>query len=106
MSEEVPVKYDPAAFKYPSAPGWKEPSTSRDAAVKIASKAETLCQRVLIQLDLRGPMTPDECAEYLRETVLAIRPRFSELAKSGAIQKTGKRRLNASGMAAHVWRVA
>ena len=49
-------------------------------------------------------LTADEIAAKLEETVLAIRPRVSELFHAGLIEKSGERRPNASGLHAHVWR--
>lgn len=49
--------------------------------------------------------TADEIAEIVGETVLAIRPRLSELKKLGKIEPTGERGKNASGQSAHRWRV-
>ena len=51
-------------------------------------------------------LTADEIAAKLDEIVLAVRPRVSELFHAGLIEKTGERRLNASGLAAHVWKKA
>ena len=42
----------------------------------------------------------------LGESVLAIRPRFSELRALGQITDTGARRINDSGRSAIVWRAA
>lgn len=87
-------------------PGWKEPTTSRDAAKAMRGRSETLREAVL---DLLGHcvagLTPDEAAGLLNETVLAIRPRFSELSKAGLIVPTGSRRKNESGLAAKVWEI-
>lgn len=85
-------------------PGWKEPTTSRDAAKAIAPRATVLRGRCLEAFRSRGPMTADECAAVLGESVLAIRPRCSELRSEGLIEPTGERRANASGMRAAVWR--
>jgi hypothetical protein len=49
-------------------------------------------------------LTADEIARHMRESVLAIRPRCSELVKSGVLIKLKDRRRNASGMTAHVLR--
>jgi predicted ArsR family transcriptional regulator len=48
--------------------------------------------------------TADEIAAKLGESVLAVRPRVSELFHAGLIEKTGERRANASGLQAHVWK--
>jgi hypothetical protein len=52
-----------------------------------------------------GPLTADEAAAKLGESVLSIRPRISELRARGLIAPTGERRRNASGMRAMVWGV-
>jgi hypothetical protein len=51
-------------------------------------------------------LTADEIAARLGESVLAVRPRVSELFHAGVIEKTGNRRRNASGLLAHVWKKA
>ena len=51
-----------------------------------------------------GGLTADEIAAKLGASVLAIRPRVSELFHAGMIEKSGERRLNESGLAAHVWK--
>lgn len=62
----------------------------------------------MTQLDLLEweQLTTDECASLLEESVLSIRPRFSELRALGQITDTGDRRLNDSGRRAIVWRAA
>ena len=90
--------------RYPIEPGFKEPTTSREAAKAISGRTGLLRESVLTMLRLIGPMTADECASRLHETVLAIRPRFSELLKLELIERTGERRVNASGVKAAVWR--
>jgi predicted ArsR family transcriptional regulator len=49
-------------------------------------------------------LTADEIAAALDESVLAVRPRVSELFHAGLIEKTGERRRNDSGLGAHVWK--
>jgi predicted ArsR family transcriptional regulator len=49
-------------------------------------------------------LTADEIAAALEESVLAVRPRVSELFHAGLIEKTGERRRNQSGLSAHVWK--
>jgi predicted ArsR family transcriptional regulator len=49
-------------------------------------------------------LTADEIAARLAASVLAVRPRVSELFHAGMIEKSGARRLNQSGLAAHVWK--
>jgi hypothetical protein len=90
--------------RYPHRPGSKERGgTSEAAAQGIAPAAPHLRGRVLACLRDRGPATPDECASRLDLDILSVRPRFSELARCGLIQKTGERRPNRSGALANVW---
>ena len=89
---------------YPESPGHKVGGTSRAAAQLMATSAPTIRDGCRVALELLGPMTPDETADLLGRTVLAIRPRFSELKAMGHIEKTGVRRKNASGISADVYR--
>jgi hypothetical protein len=92
-------------FSYPSAPGFKERGgTSEQAANAMQGSARILRDRIFAAL-ARKPMTADECAAALSESILSVRPRLSELAKQNMIERTGERHKNASGMSAHVWRV-
>ena len=92
---------------YPRAPGYKEPTTSRDAAAAMASKSVALRQRVLAAIAAAASgLTADQAAEKVGESVLAIRPRVTELAKTGKIIATGERRMNESRLMAKVWRAA
>ena len=98
-------------FSYPHQPGAKTPGTSTEAAEKIAPRASVLRDRVERLFLTGATLTADECAEALHESVLAIRPRLSELVKMGLIGKSyqgdmPERRKNASGMSAQVWRAA
>jgi hypothetical protein len=89
------------AATYPERAGWTEPTTSREAAESV--DASTLRAAVRECLGEHGAMTADECAAQLRESVLAVRPRFSELRALGEIADTGERHLNRSGKRAVVW---
>lgn len=93
---------------YPDHPGFKEEGTSRDAAGAMKREAENLRDLVLAAIDGAGPrgLTPDEVALRLNRSVLAIRPRLTELGPKhfDKIERTGERRWNASGMKAAVWR--
>ena len=93
-------------FSYPSSPGFKTPGTSQEAAHKIQGKASALRDQVERLFLTGAQMTADECAEALHESVLAVRPRLSELLKMGLLVKTSERRKNASGMSATVLRAA
>jgi predicted ArsR family transcriptional regulator len=90
--------------EYPNSPGYKRPGTSREAAEAIKPRAAILRERSLAALKHR-PMTADEVAAHLGESVLSIRPRITELHELGLIEQTGERRRNASGRMAAVWRL-
>lgn len=97
----------PDLFSYPLSPGSKERGgTSEEAAESIAPRAYTLRGRALNLLRREYPagLTADEIAERCGETVLAMRPRVTELGKLGLIQKTSLCGRNTSGMRARVWR--
>jgi predicted ArsR family transcriptional regulator len=94
-----------STLTYPNHPGAKVGGTSRDAANNMAEHAPTLRERCLDLIALQGDLTTDEAAELLNVSVLAVRPRFSELRALGKIEQTGERRTNASGMTANVWRI-
>ena len=86
---------------YPETAGWKEPTTSREAAATV--DAPTLRAAVRACLKQHGAMTTDECAAHLGLSVLAIRPRFSELRALEEIADSGERHVNRSGRRAIVW---
>ena len=96
------------AEAYPSAPGYKEPTTSRAAAERIRPTAEDLRARVLASIKAE-PKTADAVADALGITLLTIRPRVSELRAQGQIRpkidERGRqvRRRNFSGASAIVW---
>ena len=96
-------------LRYPDTPGFKELTTSRDAADVMKREAENLRDLVLAAIDGSGPrgLTADEVALRLNKSVLAIRPRLTELGPRhfDKIERTGERRWNSSGMKAAVWRI-
>lgn len=91
------------SYQYPKKPGFKEPTTSKEAAQSMVGRAAKLRERCLLELS-NMPGTADEVASALGETVLAVRPRITELFQLGKIVDTGRRRQNASGRKAKVWR--
>lgn len=90
--------------RYPERVGYKEPTTSADAARFIAPRVTGLRKQCLAHLRSHGPRTADETAAELGISLLSIRPRFSELRSMGLIRETGERRDNESGTPAMVWR--
>lgn len=98
--------YGDTPAPYPATPGYKREGPSKDAAQKTAGRAGELRGRVMDEITRAGflGITADEVAANLKETVLSVRPRLSELRKAEQIEPTGERRTNASGMTATVWR--
>jgi len=91
---------------YPESPGFKVSGPSEQAAEAIGSTAKKLRAAVLAQFaQYPGGATADEIAKDLNLSILSVRPRVSELHRSGEIEQTGGRRKNESGMTATVWRV-
>ncbi len=98
--------YTPPA-RYPDVPGAKARDTSFDAAAAIGGHAARL-RRLTLEAMRAAPdgMTADEAAAALGLSVLSIRPRCSELAKTNLIIDSKRRRPNASGRSAIVWTAA
>jgi len=91
---------------YPDAPGFKAHGPSEDAAKAVAGTANKMRAAVLAQMaQYPGGATADEIAKDLNLSVLSVRPRVSELKRTGKIKQTGARRKNESWMTASVWRV-
>ena len=89
---------------YPNWPGFRARDTSKAAADAMAPKAGSLRDRTywIIEASVIG-QTADEVASLMDESILAIRPRVTELARMGLIRDSGHRRKNISGKAAIVW---
>jgi predicted Rossmann fold nucleotide-binding protein DprA/Smf involved in DNA uptake len=76
----------------------------KEAARKIDPHANTLRETAYATISHSSAgLTADEVATRMGETVLAIRPRLTELKLAGRIVRTGQRRKNVSGMNAAVW---
>jgi hypothetical protein len=94
---------------FPQSPGFKSYGTSSDAASAMKRESANLRALVLAVLEQSGPrgLTADEVALKLNKSVLAIRPRLTELGPKhfNRIEPTGERRHNGSGLKAAVWRV-
>lgn len=100
------MSYD--LFSYPHKAGFKDNTTSREAAEAIdrSGRAGTLQHYVLCQFRAGHQMTADEVAGHLEESPLSIRPRVSQLFKLGLIERTGERRNSSGGRPSHVYRLA
>jgi DNA-directed RNA polymerase specialized sigma24 family protein len=97
--------FDEPPSGYPASPGYKESTTSRDAARKIAPRVKTLREQVLVTLQAVWPLglTADEVAAKMGKSILSVRPRLSELRLANEIVPTTARRPNDSGVDATVW---
>lgn len=80
--------------------------TRRESERQIAPERARLQRAVLEAVEQHGPMTANEIAARIGETVLAVRPRVCELSKAGLLRDTGERRSNQSGRPAIVWAAA
>ena len=91
-------------YRYPGTPGFKERGgTSQDAARASREHASRLRPLILRVLADKAMLSTDQTAALLHETVLSVRPRFSELKECGLVKKTDYRVKNASGHTATVW---
>ena len=92
---------------YPDAPGFKVSGPSEQAAEAMGGTANKMRAAVLARFaQYPTGATADEVARDLNLSVLSVRPRVSELKRTGKIKKTIARRKNQSGMSATVWRIA
>ncbi len=89
---------------YPNVPGSKGDTGTSEAAAPTESEAATLRRACWVELRF-GNFTADEIADRLHRSVLAVRPRISELKRMGKIEPTGERHVNASGKGASVWKL-
>jgi predicted HTH transcriptional regulator len=93
---------------YPEVAGFKEGTTSQDAADKIekSGRAATLRFKVLALMQRGFQGTSEDISEALGEQFLAIRPRISELKAQSLIVQTGQRKQMKTGGVGHVWMIA
>lgn len=78
-----------------------DPDTSKAAAQSVNTK--TLGQLVVSALKEVGPMTTEELAAVLQETVVTISPRMRPLVNLGLVRDSGQTRANNSGRKAILW---
>jgi len=97
---------DQMLLPYHGTPGFKEKTTSRDAAYAIAPSAEILRDKIYKTIKNAGPRgkTADEAAEAIGSTPLACRPRLSELRAMDSIKPAkNMRRPSSTGRSSLVW---
>jgi hypothetical protein len=85
MSDDLFAWKPPA--EYPNAPGYKEDTTSKDAAKAMGISASKLRADLLVLFQTAWPagMTADEAAAKIGRSVFAIRPRITEMRKLGQL---------------------
>lgn len=98
--------FDYVQRHYPEVAGYKDRDTSRKAATSMNDRVHMLRGRCLTELRKHphDGLTADETAAAIGETVLSVRPRFTELLQTGKIVDTGRRRKNESGRSAKIWK--
>lgn len=77
----------------------------QEALEFVVTDETPLHDRIMSAYNLRGlaGYTADEAAELLGIGVLTARPRITELFQAGKLRRTGSKRLNRSGLKAHVF---
>lgn len=105
MNEQPDLFDHRAPPKYPDAPGFKEGTTSRDAAKAIAPAAANLREQVYAAIVRAGSagLTADEAAAKCGMDVLNARPRVTELSACKRIKRSGMRRPSSTGTSSIVW---
>ena len=94
-------------YTYPTVVGHRGGDTDKAAAEKLerSGRAFRLRERVetlMASETCRRGLTADEAAQKLGESILAIRPRVTDLKKSGKLADTGVRRKNEGGSSQRV----
>jgi len=93
---------------YGGGAGYKEPTTSRDAARVVTSTLAARQASVLEVIREAGDagLTPEEAAKRMNVDVRVVAPRFTELGPKhlNMIEPTGERRPNDSGLLAKAYR--
>lgn len=95
-------------LSYPSQAGFKEATTSREAAqgIEASGKAELLREAILELYRSGFTGTADDCAHRIGESILSIRPRVAELKARQVLVATGERHRAEGGRSAAVMRLA
>lgn len=81
-----------AGDNYPHCAGFKDHTTSREAAeyMESSGKASIMREKCLSVLSVQ-PMTPKELATHLDAPLDSVRPRCTELKEQGKIRRIGRR---------------
>jgi hypothetical protein len=90
---------------YPNAPGYSNPTTSKDAAASVADRAPKLRNRILGELQVRADFgaTCDELEQAFDLSHQTVSARLREMALGGLIVDSEKKRKTRTGRRAIVW---
>lgn len=72
---------------YPDAPGWKDPTASRENAKRIVGKSRQLRRRILGLFEEGFIGSADDVADRLHLSEFSVRPRCTELLQQGKIER-------------------
>ena len=100
---------DEMLLPYHGIPGYKEKTTSREAAYAVAPKAEALREQIYQAIKNAGPFgaTADEAAQAIGSFPLQARPRVTELRAMDRIKPSlNRRRPSSTGRSSIVWVVS
>lgn len=99
-----PPQYVYGEDRYPDAPGYSNPTTSRAAAESMKPHVTRIAGFVLERLKMY-PQTCEEVEKGLGLRRSTASARITELRLKGKIEDAGERRPTESGRKAIVWRV-
>jgi predicted transcriptional regulator len=90
---------------YPNAPGYSNPTTSKDAAKSMEPKASALRIRILSELQVRASFgaTCDELEQAMSLSHQTASARLREMVLAGSIVDSEQKRRTRSGRGAIVW---
>ncbi|MFY8143074.1 MAG: hypothetical protein ACOVMT_04225 [Caulobacter sp.] len=86
-----PDLFATAAARYPNHPGFRNETTSLDAARAVKPRAGHVRDKVMAALEKVGPMTAVQLAAHLGLPYETVQPRTSELSRKGQIEDSGRR---------------
>lgn len=90
---------------YPITPGFKEETTSREAAKSVDENTKRKVHQNILDLIRERPRTADEISEALKLDWTYARPRVAELRAMGKIMPSGIRRPSSRGRSSIVWKL-
>jgi hypothetical protein len=83
--------------------GYQENDSSEEAAIFNTKGKVTLRQQVATLFDKHKSLTVEDVSRLMDRAEISVKPRVTELKKSGYIQDSGKRMLGKWGIKITVW---